>query len=76
MVVSMSKIKRKLTSNNGNLAETFSQAEQRDLMARAMAEYEVHSYTLIEALEELTELRTTKWYYDENLYREYERLFK
>lgn len=71
----MSKIKRKLTIHNGNMAETFSEAEQRDLMARAMAEYEVHSYTLLEALEELTELRATKWYYDENLYKEYEKLF-
>ena len=72
----MSKIKRKLTRPSGKLCETFSEAEQRDLKARAMAEYEVRSYTLIEALEELTELRATKWYYDDNLYREYERLFK
>ena len=72
----MSKIKSKLMYDNGKLAESFSEAEQRDLMARAMAEYEVHTYSLREALEELTELRATKWYYDENLYREYERLFK
>ena len=72
----MSKIKGKLMDSTGNIARTFSEAEQRDLMARAMAEYEVNTYTLREALEELTELRATKWYYDENLYNEYERLFQ
>lgn len=72
----MSKVKGKLTDDQGRLCESFSEAEQRDLMARAMAEYEVNTYTLREALEELTELRATKWYYDENLYKEYERLFQ
>ena len=72
----MSKVKGKLMDDHGRLCESFSEAEQRDLMARAMAEYEVNTYTLREALEELTELRATKWYYDENLYKEYERLFQ
>lgn len=71
----MSKIKGKLMDSAGNIARTFSEAEQRDLMARAMAEYEVNTYTLREALEELTELRATKWYYDPQLLTEYDKMF-
>ena len=71
----MSKVKSKLMDGQGRLCESFSEAEQRDLMARAMAEYEVNLYTLREALEELTELRATKWYYDPQLLTEYDKMF-